>query len=236
MNGVGAAGVDPFETWDGAYVLGALSPQDRSDFEEHLRGCDRCAESVRQLAGIPGLLSQADPDGLAAAGVEPAPPEDLLPGLLTRVARERRRRFTTTLSAALLALAACLALVFSAVFAGGGDGSDGEGGPDGGPPVAAGGPMTPLGDWPVRADVSLADADWGTRVEMECQYGDGEGGAYVLVAVGRDGETEELASWRALPENSASMTVGTPMSRAAIEWLEVRTLDGVPVLRLAVAP
>ncbi|TDC20674.1 anti-sigma factor [Streptomyces sp. 8K308] len=236
MNGVGAAGVDPFETWDGAYVLGALSPQDRSDFEEHLRTCDRCAESVRQLAGMPGLLSQADPDGLVAAGVEPAPP-DLLPGLLTRVARERRRRFTATVSAAVLALAACLALVFSAVFAGGADGSGDEGGvPDGGPPVVAGGPMTPLGDWPVRADVSLVEADWGTRVEMECQYGDGEGGAYVLVAVGRDGETEELASWRALPENSASMTVGTPMSRAAIEWLEVRTLTGVPVLRLAVTP
>ncbi|TDC73937.1 zf-HC2 domain-containing protein [Streptomyces hainanensis] len=235
MNGVGAAGVDPFETWDGAYVLGALSPQDRADFEAHLRGCDACAQSVSQLAGMPGLLSQADPDGLAAAGVEPAAP-DLLPGLLSRVARERRRRFATTLSAAALALAACLALVFSAVFAGGADGTDGEGAPDDGPPVVAGARMTPMGDWPVRADVSLSDADWGTRVEMECRYGSGEGGEYTLVAVGRDGEAAELASWVALPENTATMTVGTAMARADIEWLEVRAPSGVPVLRLAVGP
>lgn len=29
---------DPFATFDAAYVLGALSPEDRQRFEEHLRG------------------------------------------------------------------------------------------------------------------------------------------------------------------------------------------------------
>ena len=43
---------------DGAYVLGALSPEDRVAFERHLPGCRECQRSVRELAGLPGLLAR----------------------------------------------------------------------------------------------------------------------------------------------------------------------------------
>lgn len=55
--------------WDGAYVLGALSPTERLEFEEHLTRCDDCSRSVRELAGVPGLLAQVGPDDLL-----PVPP------------------------------------------------------------------------------------------------------------------------------------------------------------------
>jgi anti-sigma factor RsiW len=48
---------DEFATWDGAYLLGALSGLDRRAYEEHLSTCDVCSASVSELAGIPGLLS-----------------------------------------------------------------------------------------------------------------------------------------------------------------------------------
>ena len=47
-----------FEYDAGSYVLGALSPEDRVAFERHLPGCPACAQSVRELAGLPGLLSR----------------------------------------------------------------------------------------------------------------------------------------------------------------------------------
>ena len=53
---------DPFVTYDAAYVLGALSPQDRAAFEEHLRGCAQCAAAVAELAGVPGLLARVSAD------------------------------------------------------------------------------------------------------------------------------------------------------------------------------
>ena len=35
-------GPDPYAEWDAAYVLGALSPAERLEFEGHLSGCGRC--------------------------------------------------------------------------------------------------------------------------------------------------------------------------------------------------
>jgi len=49
---------------DGAYVLGALSPGERQEFERHLLGCEECSRSVRELAGLPGLLALVEAEDL----------------------------------------------------------------------------------------------------------------------------------------------------------------------------
>ena len=67
---------------DAAYVLGALSPTERQDFERHLSTCSDCARSVRELAGLPGLLSRLTQDEVLALGQQPAVPPTVLPGLL----------------------------------------------------------------------------------------------------------------------------------------------------------
>ena len=61
---------DPFEMFDGAYVLGALSDDDRRAYEAHLAECDACAASVRELQGLPRALAAVPP---SAAG--PAAPK-----------------------------------------------------------------------------------------------------------------------------------------------------------------
>lgn len=49
---------DPYLTWDGPYVLGALDPDERHEFEMHLSECDACRTAVAELAGLPGLLAR----------------------------------------------------------------------------------------------------------------------------------------------------------------------------------
>ena len=50
-----------FAEWDAAYVLGALSPDDRHAYEDHLAGCERCRAAVAELAPLPGLLARGRP-------------------------------------------------------------------------------------------------------------------------------------------------------------------------------
>ncbi|KDN16050.1 anti-sigma factor family protein [Amycolatopsis rifamycinica] len=207
---------DPFATFDAAYVLGALAPEDRQRFEEHLRTCDRCAASVRELAGLPGLLARVDtPASLPDTG---PPPPDLLPSVLRRVRRGRRIRFAVTTGSAAVAVAACVALGVVAWPA-----------PAAPPSVA----MTALGQFPVRADARLAAFDWGTQVDMSCSYTGGRsGGEYLLVAVSRSGAETQLATWKALPDNTARLSIGTALRQSDLAALEIRLPNGLPLLRL----
>jgi hypothetical protein len=118
---------DGFREWDAAYVLGALSSDDRRDYERHLQGCAACAAAVAELAGLPGILSALPAaeavaiDAAATAG--PAPDDHLRtvlnqpalhqPGLVQRLAgaavtRTRRARIRWAVGAA--AAAAVIAL------------------------------------------------------------------------------------------------------------------------------
>ena len=42
---------------DASYVLGALTPTERRDFQRHLARCSRCQASIRQLAHVQWLLT-----------------------------------------------------------------------------------------------------------------------------------------------------------------------------------
>ena len=47
-----------FADWDSAYVLGALSPAERREYEEHLETCETVPSIVAELPPIPGLLAR----------------------------------------------------------------------------------------------------------------------------------------------------------------------------------
>ncbi|WP_306994947.1 anti-sigma factor family protein [Amycolatopsis thermophila] len=203
---------DPFVAYDAAYVLGALSPEDRAEFEAHLRVCDRCSRAVAELAGLPGLLSQVTPD----MAEEEAPPDRLLPALLRHVRRVRRRRTWTTFGVAVAAAAAVLAAIFVPQTGGG----------------AGGTAMTPLGAYPVQATAAVAAVSGGSRVDMSCSYhGSYRAAGYLLVAVRRDGSEAELAKWTAEPDRDARISVGTDVPPEQIQALEIRTTSGVALLR-----
>ena len=202
---------DPFVTYDAAYVLGALSPEDRSAFEEHLRTCHRCSRAVAELAGLPGLLSQVTPDMVEA---DP-PPDGLLRPLLRHVRQARRRRLVTSFGVAVAAAAAVLAAILVPT-SGGADGTA----------------MTPLGAFPVQATAAVAHVSGGSRVDMSCTYrGAYQEAGYLLVAVRADGSESQLATWNATPDRDARISVGTDLPPEQIKALEIRTTSGMPLLR-----
>ncbi|HET6504647.1 MAG TPA: zf-HC2 domain-containing protein [Amycolatopsis sp.] len=205
---------DTFSTFDAAYVLGALSPEDRGAFEHHLKECDACARAVQDLAGLPGLLSHVTPEMVDVD----SPPAELLPTALTRARRARRRRTFTTLGTATAAIAAAVAVVIAVLVPSGG--------------TVPGTAMTPLGSYPVQAVAAVAPLSGGSRVDMSCSYEGSSGNAdYQLVAVRRDGTEARLASWWADPGRTAKMSIDTALLPGEIQALEIRTTDGMTVLR-----
>jgi anti-sigma-K factor RskA len=212
---------------DGAYVLGALSPAERSAYQAHLAECDACASAVAKLAPVPGLLGRVDQAALRPAEPEPGQ----LPQLLAAVTERRHRQARVRrwqLAAASLATAAVAAVAGVAVAAGA---SWFE--PDDGPPpeVVA---MVPVdGSLPVTAQVAVAEAPGGSEVWMSCQY-DGEAGApahpYWLVAYGDDGTRESLGSWEVAPGEEITMTGRTRFAPEELERLELHGAGGTPLL------
>jgi hypothetical protein len=230
-----------FAHHDGAYVLGALSPTERSAYQRHLAGCDRCAQAVQQLAGLPGLLARVSPDVLDSAPFEEPVPEGLLGALVLEVRRARRRRNWTS-----AAVAAGVALVAAggtlAVGAGvAGDNPTTAGGPIPSTSVSrsAGRAMIRVEDEPISANLALTGVPWGTRLELTCTYPSGNGeyegradATYGLFVRTRDGRDEKVATWRALPGKTMQLAAATATGRDQIASVEVRGADGRPVLAL----
>jgi hypothetical protein len=62
----------------GAYLLGALDPQERFEFEAHLGRCDTCRAELVRLAPLPGMLNQISLDDFSD-GLPPTTLEDAHP-------------------------------------------------------------------------------------------------------------------------------------------------------------
>jgi len=225
-----------YATWDGAYVLGSLSPADRRDFEGHLAGCADCSRAVRDLAGLPGLLGRLDPEVFDEGEPEPVP-DTLLPRLVDAMHRGQRRR--TWLTAGLAAAAAVVVTVGGVLVL---DEHAGSSTPVAVKPptsvaTAAARPMTSVGTDPMTAKVSLTRVPWGTRIDMTCTYplilGDYVGGTYALVVHTSDGHSERIATWKGLPGRTMQLTAATAVAKPGIRSLDVTRLDGSPVLRLS---
>lgn len=229
---------DHLDYLDAAYVLGALSPSERHEFERHLRTCSGCARSVGELAGLPGLLSRLDEEEVAALGDQPPVPPTVLPAVLAEVARRRHRQRVLSVAGALAAAAvvAVLTLVATGRLTG----------PDTG--VAQPGTtstvrpstttaMTQLGQYRLSADLGLQDVAWGTRMSVTCTYWGTSSNAanlpaYSLVVRTRSGREEQVATWRAVPGKATTIDAATAAPLSDIARVEVRTVQGQPVLRL----
>ncbi|GAA5052271.1 zf-HC2 domain-containing protein [Streptomyces similanensis] len=199
----------------GAYALGVLDEADAFRFEDHLAECPGCAAHVtgfgptaRQLL----LYRRATPRFVHPAA-RPGP--RLLERLTGEVARRRRagrRRL-------LWALAAC------AVLAVGGPAATALARHTGGAgPLSAAATDARTG---VRAEVRATDAGWGSEVWLRVADRTGPH-ACRLVAVGRDGSEQTVATWAVRPGavRPATMTGGAALRPGQIARFEVRTTDG----------
>jgi hypothetical protein len=229
-----------FAHLDGSYVLGALSPAERLEYEQHLAGCKDCSRAVRERAGLPGLLARVDAEVLEQPTVDEPVPDTLLPSLTREVRRSSRRRGVLLGGLA----AAVAAVVVGSLAITGLAGSDTPSAtPNTSRSTTTATPqerMRPVGHVPVRATVALASVSWGTRLNLTCTYGPESANyhdlppsvTYALVVHTRDGHAERVGTWRAQRDRAMQFTAGTSTNERDIASVEVLTQTGRPVLRL----
>jgi hypothetical protein len=227
---------------DGAYVLGALSPAERAEFERHLATCGSCREAVAALAVLPGLLGRLDPaSAIALAAGTPSPPPtppQVLPRVLAAVGQQRRyeRRKTRrrrTLFATTFALASLLLIVLVGGAVHMRDMQPST------PPVAMSAMRPAQEEWlQVGADIGLQPVDGGSQVIMKCWYSrpqsgsptgnEGSDASYVMRLVVYDTMTrspETVGTWTADPGATVTITGRTHLTPAQIYRVELQRAD-----------
>ncbi len=161
----------------GAYVLGALEPEERRRFEEHLDGCALCTAELAEFAGIPALLDRVRPEDLQPVAVTPSPELFDRVSAAARVQPEavpRRRRWLLVAAAVLVLLGAGAGAVVWATSQ------------DGGPVTAASGPVEATLAADGQGDGTVLDISvTGLRPGETCR----------MVAVDADGGHHEAGEW-----------------------------------------
>lgn len=220
-----------FAEWDAAYVLGALSPSDRREFEDHLEDCERCRAAVTELSAMPGLLGRID-DARAFALLENPAEDDATPPATTveTVARIRRiergrtiRRRLISIGglAAAAALATALTLAIPALV-------NQPRQPDAIIPLAS----ATGSAVPIDMTVSATSVGWGTKLDVSCGYlptaSSGYSGAldYSLWVVDDNGTETSVSTWRALPGTYVQLQAATALRLDDIAKVQLRTEDG----------
>jgi hypothetical protein len=223
--------------WDAAYVLGALSPDDRRRFEEHLEGCPECRASVGELAGRPALLSRAatpvieEPASPASRNdlggdrfETPAAQAPQRSGTLAALAHKvRRRRLTrrwVTAGASVLAAAIAAAVVLPTTL----------GSP---PPEGTHVALAQTTPSPLSASVTLTSKRWGTEIAMRCRYapsGYQATRAYALYVTDAAGNATRVSSWSAWPGSDISTTGAVDLPKSELRSVQVRDVATDAVL------
>ncbi|MEV0284120.1 zf-HC2 domain-containing protein [Kribbella sp. NPDC050820] len=213
---------DPYREWDAAYLLGALSAQERREYEEHLLTCDECSAEVASLSDMPMALA-ALPDDRALATITATPP-NLLPGLVREVQRDTRKR-RVRVGMAIAGVAATAAAVSALIVV----------------PLSR---EEPQGDYVVlaqtvasklTADARLVPERWGTTIEISCRYDElatpsERARGYELYVTDKSGKAQLIASWTAAPGTTVKPAATTKLQRNEIKALDIRSSESGRVL------
>jgi anti-sigma factor RsiW len=221
----------------GVYLLGALDPMERSQFESHLSHCDTCRGELVRLAPLPGLLNQITRDDFAEEGQQegwegregavatrvplqsqpvtepvPLPFPPLLP--VTHDAPEshvpvRKKRYWQVAAAA----AVVVLLAVGGIFGW----------------QAIREPVRPAGvtwsattqDGSAHADARLIDHEWGTEIQVKVE-GLAPGQRCYLVVYDHYGKHETAGWWGTDHDPTAEIPASTSIARSKIERLEFK--------------
>lgn len=206
----------------GAYLLGVLEPDDRTQMQRHLDSCAACSADLDELSALPAHLAVAD----AGAATPQAVPTELAFRRLAAATSSRdvaapRQRPRTVLAVAAgvalaLALSGTVVLVRSLQH----------------PAQQPAAPeVVAAAAGPVHARAELTVTQNGTSVLLTL------GGVMAheqcrLVAIGRDGRRQTASTWTASYHGDAAITGWLSIRPADVDRFVIETLAGRTLLVL----
>jgi anti-sigma factor RsiW len=201
----------------GAYLVGSLDPAERAEVGQHLDTCIDCLSDMAELAPLPGVLGRIDAAEARDRLLTPSP--DLLSRALAAVdeheQKERRRLLRWKVTAAAAAVVAVLAGALPQLIT----------------KSAEGTPMAVMTGVTAAGMGSMHQRAWGTAVHLELT-GLPPAAGYRAYATARDGHTEVAANWGASPDGRATVVGTTAIPRNELASIQIRTVDGRPLLTL----
>lgn len=199
----------------GAYLLGALSPADRTRIQAHLHDCPICQRDVIDLSSLPGLLWRVTPSDI------PDPAADDV-----SAAAPAKRPFWRSNRRWLLAAASALVIAGGTVGGVLATGNSSESRPAA-TVISGTDPATGL-----QATARMHSETWGTEVDL--QLGDLPRNAWCeLVVHTRDGKQEVAGSWSApAVSGTAQLPTATSFKLADIASMAVLTNGGKQLINL----
>jgi hypothetical protein len=221
---------DDLAEWDAAYVLGALSLEDRRTYESYLAANPARAAELTEFAGLPGILNALSRDEAVAltdlAGAAPSKGRDEVASLAHAAAKRQRRSRRTFLTAAVASAAALLiagGVVGSTVFS------------RSTPPMetVAMQPMQPTPRGGLTAQLAVTEKKWGTELNWACEYTKDWSrnvNSYDIVVTTDDGTQYVVGSWKPAGDEATGLSAAMSIPKSQIRTVDIRvTGDNEPL-------
>jgi anti-sigma-K factor RskA len=203
----------------GAYVLGALDPDEQRGAEQHLADCPACAAELEEFRGLTALLDRVPLDEVTAEPVTPSPElfdrVAAAAGRPVRRTRSVRRRTPVRHRWAIAAAAAAVVAVGGVTWA-----------------VATGGDEDPriATAGSVRMTVVPDERNEGTALDVTVD-GLGRGDYCALVVTDDRGGRHPAGEWT-VPGGRVQYDVWTEVQRDAVDDIVLLGSGGAEVLRV----
>lgn len=224
----------------GVYLLGALEPAERHEFEAHLATCDQCRRELVRLSPLPGMLNQISPEDFEDerppttvepihSNVAPLPPfryePDLPPGspeprAIPDTPRRPTRRYAQIAAAAAVVVLLTIGGIFGwqAIRH-----SPAE--------QAPGVTWSATGADGVSGDARLVDHEWGTEIQVTMRALP-PGKKCYLVVFDHYGRYEVAGWWGTDHDPEQEIPASTSIDRSKIERLEFKLDEATTVLTI----
>jgi hypothetical protein len=217
------ASEDDLAEWDAAYVLGALSLEDRRTYEDYLADHPARAAELTEFAGMPGILNALSrEEAVALTDLAGAPPSEQRPdnmASLAQAAAKRQQRSRRNWLAAAVASAAALliagGIVGATVF------------PDSSAPpqTVAMSMMQPTPRGGLTAQLAVTEKKWGTELNWACQYTKDWSrnvASYDIVVTTHDGTQKTVGSWKPAGDEATGLSAATSIPTSQIRTVDIR--------------
>lgn len=211
---------DSLAEWDAAYLLGALSLEERRTYEDYLAANPARAAELAELADMPAILGALSrEEAVALTDLDDTPPaEHSDVASLAHAAAKRQQRSRRTMLAATVAVAAALAIIGGVVGATVFPRTPSV-------QTVAMEPMQPTALDGLTAQLAVTEKKWGTELNWACQYTEDwarDVASYDIVVTTRDGAQTAVGSWRPAGDEATGLSAATSIPTAEIRSIDIR--------------